>query len=76
MCETLKTEIQRRYLPFLRDVPGEAARELAESLEEMIRDIDEGIMEMWECGEMVEEFKRYPSLEAWWHAMSGGLNAS
>ena len=70
MCDELKSYLKEDLIPFVESAReafaqnGDEKRvadltELLESFYEMIEDIDSGIMEMWECGELYDEFRRY-----------------
>ena len=70
MCEKLETYIKGDLLPFLESArtvyerEGDDSRVLAiddlrQTLAEMVGDIEEQIMDEWECGELYEEFRKY-----------------
>ena len=70
MCEDLKTLIQNDLSPFIRsakdlfqregDFEREAElEELLSTFDEIVEDIDNEVMDIWECGELYDEFKRY-----------------
>ena len=70
MCGDLTEMIERELIPLVREAmetaagEGEETREaelgeLLATLEEILSDIDAEIMDAWECGELLEEFRRY-----------------
>ena len=70
MCDRLKEYIRSDLYPFVttamevfaREGDFEREEELAELLatfDEILADIDAGEMDVWECGELAEEFRRY-----------------
>ena len=69
MCEDLSRMIGEDLRPYLQAVRDEYAREadenrvgeiedLLQTLTEIADDIESGVMDEWECGELYEEFKR------------------
>ncbi|WP_456449663.1 hypothetical protein [Hydrogenimonas sp.] len=70
MCEALKSLIRDDLRPFIESAKEVFAREgdferedeldeLLGTFDEIVLDIENGVMEMWECGELYEEFRRY-----------------
>jgi hypothetical protein len=70
MCNDLKSLIHDDLRPFIESAKAIFAREgdfereeeleeLLGTFDEIVQDIDGGVMEAWECGELYEEFKRY-----------------
>ncbi len=70
MCEELKSLIRDDLRPFIESAKEVFAREgdferedeldeLLGTFDEIVLDIENGVMEMWECGELYEEFRRY-----------------
>jgi hypothetical protein len=70
MCEALKQLIESDLRPFVlsarevytREGDFDRERELDELLatfDEIVADIESGMMDIWECGELHDEFKRY-----------------
>jgi hypothetical protein len=70
MCDDLKSLIRDDLRPFIESAKAIFAREgdfereeeleeLLGTFDEIVQDIDGGVMEAWECGELYEEFKRY-----------------
>ncbi|WP_457592985.1 hypothetical protein [Hydrogenimonas sp.] len=70
MCEALERLINDDLKPFLKSAcsaferEGDTLRvaeieELLQSLNEMVEDIRNGVMDSWECGELYEEFKTH-----------------
>ncbi|WP_300367322.1 hypothetical protein [Hydrogenimonas sp.] len=70
MCDDLKSLIRDDLRPFIESAKAIFAREgdfereeelgeLLETFDEIVRDIEDDLMEVWECGELYEEFKRY-----------------
>ncbi|WP_456382154.1 hypothetical protein [Hydrogenimonas sp.] len=70
MCEALKSLIRDDLRPFIESAKKVFAREgdferedeldeLLGTFDEIVLDIENGVMEMWECGELYEEFRRY-----------------
>ena len=70
MCDDLKSLIRDDLRPFIETAKDVFAREgdfereeeldeLLGTFDEILLDIENGVMEMWECGELYEEFKRY-----------------
>ncbi|WP_201352713.1 hypothetical protein [Hydrogenimonas urashimensis] len=70
MCEELKAMIEGDLRPFVETAKDLYLREgnfereedltdLLRTFDEIVEDIDNGVMDLWECGELYEEFRRH-----------------